>query len=290
MKNNANDYSIGVVTYINRYHTYFKKNIESLRKYFPDKQIICIINGHPDKARHLVYLKEITNWLSGLDNVKYITFEDHQSLAKCWNWILLMSSTESVLFLNDDILVKQSFRQDLENHFSKNLGFFTINNSFSHFLLSKKVVNKIGWFDERLLGIGQEDGDYLIRLAMGNVELINLPCRDIVNFVAPNSDPGFKNISSTTGGKYSSINREFMEKKWFFNHFTKDEFIPDIEFIWNTEPYKAKLKNQMETPLFYDYDLLNNESEFAPTSKSSQEKINSFKTGIKRLLNKYFNK
>jgi len=272
------------VTYVNRYHTYFKPNILSLLKYFPDKQIIVIINGHPNKLNNLAYLKEITQWLASL-NIQYITFEDHQSLAKCWNWILLMSKAANNLFLNDDILVKQNFRFDLEKHLENRQNFFAINNSFSHFFLNKDVIRKIGWFDERFLGIGQEDGDYLIRMAEAGIELKTLPCRDIINYVAPGTDPSFQNISASTG-KYSNVNREFIEKKWFLNHFTSEDFKPDIDFYWNNQEYKAKLKDGMETPMFHDYSLLDNNLDFAPTFKNSSNRINDFKQVVKNFIKK----
>ncbi|MEI6835557.1 MAG: hypothetical protein WCK59_01875 [Candidatus Falkowbacteria bacterium] len=289
MEKNNHNYSIGVVTYINRYHTYFKKNIESLAKYFPDKQIICIINGHPDKVRNIAYLKEITSWLSTFNNVKYVTFEDHQSLAKCWNWILLMSSTENNLFLNDDISVKQKFRQDFESHLADNLDFFAINNSFSHFLLNKKVVKKIGWFDERFLGVGYEDGDYLIRLAQGGIDLVSVTCRDIVNFIAKNYDPGFKEIStSMMNDKYSSVNGEFMRKKWFFNHLGDVDFGHDIEFFWNDQEYLVKLKDEMATPVFYSYELLDNNLRFSLDLSDISDSISDIKKTFKSYLKSFF--
>lgn len=282
--NLKNDYSIGVVTYINRYHTYFKQNIINLLKYFPDKQIICVINGHPNKLKNIAYLKEITQWLTSL-NVQYITFEDHQSLAKCWNWILLMSLAQSNLFLNDDILVKQNFRQDFELCLKDKNYFFAINGSFSHFLVNKSLVKKIGWFDERFLGIGEEDGDYLIRMAKSKIELKNYHCRDIINFIAPATDPSFQNISIMRG-KYSDINRKFMGEKWFFNHLTEEKFEPDIQFSWNNEEYKVKLRDGMETPEFYDFSLLDNNPKFAPSFKNFPDNLSVFKKKIKNFLKK----
>lgn len=285
---NRNDYSIGVVTYVNRYNTYFKPNILNLLKYFPDKQIICIINGHPNKINNIAYLKEITSWLSSL-NIQYVTFEDHQPLARCWNWIMLMSSAQNNLFLNDDILIKENFRQDFEKYLVDEVDFFAINGSFSHFFLNKSVVKKIGWFDERFLGIGQEDGDYLIRMAKEGVELKNIFCRDILNFIAPGDDPSFQNISAMKG-KYSDINVQFMAKKWFFNHLTKENFEPDIEFFWNKEEYKVRLKDGMETPEFYDFSLLDNNLRFSPSSKKISNNFSDFKKILKNFLNrKHFN-
>ena len=286
MENNnlTNNYSIGVVTYVNRYHTYFKKNIFNLLKYFPDKQIIVIINGHPNKVNNIAYLKEITQWLSSL-NVQYITFEDHQPLAKCWNWLLLMSNSPRNLFLNDDILIHEKFRHDFENHLVLNNDFFAINNSFSHFILSKKIVKQVGWFDERFLGIGEEDGDYLMRMSKAGIELKNLHCRDIINFVAQGLDPSFRDISSNNG-KYSSVNREFLGEKWFFNHINTEDFNYDIKFKWNDEEYLVKLKKGMETPVFYDFSLLDNDIDFAPKSRNLFSDYNIFKKYFKNWLNK----
>ena len=283
-KYQQNKYSIGIVTYINRYHTYLKPNILNLLKYFPDKQIIVIINGHPDKIKNIPYLKEITQWLSSL-KIQYITFEDHQSLSKCWNWISLMSSNKNILFLNDDILIKKYFREDFEKHLSNNFDFFTINNSFSHFLLNKNIIKKVGWFEERLLGIGQEDGDYLIRMNQKNIELKNFFCRDIINYVAPSTNPSFQNISSVVDNKYSSINKNFMEKKWSS---TNEEDDSSTNFVWNDERIKVKLNDGMKTPIFYDYSLLNDDLKFNSSSIKISEKINIkskiFKKYIKDIL------
>jgi predicted glycosyltransferase involved in capsule biosynthesis len=281
----GNEYSIGIVTYIDRYYTYFKPNIINLLKYFPDKQIIIIINGHPDKIKNILYLKEITQWLSSI-KIQYITFEDHQSLSKCWNWISLMSSSENILFLNDDILIKKYFREDFEKNLSNNFDFFTINNSFSHFLLNKKIIKKVGWFDERFLGIGQEDGDYLIRMTQKNIELKNLSCRDIINYIAPSTNSSFQKISSITDNKYSSVNKLFMETKWSSINEDNDY---DVDFMWNNVKIKVKLKNGMETPMFYDYKLLDTDLIFAPKLKKISNNLKDNKKIFKRYLKDILN-
>ncbi len=123
-------------------------------------------------------------------------------------------------------------------------------------------------------------------MAQANIKPISLPCRDIVNFIAPEPNPSFKNISSITSNKYSGINREFMEKKWFFNHLTDEKFNSDIEFMWNNEEYRATLKNGMDTPLFYDYALLDNNVKFASSSKSFSNKFQDGKKKLKVFLKK----
>ena len=242
-----NNYSIGVVTYVSRYKKYFIPLIKQLTSVFPDKEIICTINGHPDTSLQIKYLKNVTAFLNQFPNVKYITYETHQPIAKCWNWLVLMSFSPAILILNDDIKVNLLFRKDFEKVFVENKDFFVINNSWSHFLISKNTIKKIGWFEERLLGSGDEDGDYIARMTMRGIKVTNKLCKGIINYVAEQKNAGWKNISGLGHGKYSEINKEFMSKKWSPNYSKEEGSI---------------LTKGMETPLFYDFSCLDNKNIF----------------------------
>jgi len=242
-----NDYSIGVVTYVARYEKYFIPLIKQLTSIFPDKEIICAINGHPDNSLQIEYLKNVTAFLKQFPNVKYITHEIHQPIARCWNWLALMSFSPAILILNDDIKVNLLFRKDFEKIFTENQDFFVINSSWSHFLISKNIIKEIGWFEERLLGSGDEDGDYIARMAIKDREVTNKLCRGIINYVAEQKNAGWKNISGVGHGKYSDINKEFMIKKWSPNYLQEG---------------KAVLMEGMETPLFYDFSCLDDKNIF----------------------------
>jgi len=242
-----NNYSIGVVTYVSRYKEYFIPLIKQLISVFPDKEIICAINGHPDTSLQAEYLKNVIAFLSQFPNVKYITYEAHQSLSKCFNRLILMSFSPAILILNDDIKVNLLFRKDFEKVFAKNKDFFVINNSWSHLLISKNIIKEIGWFEERLLGTGNEDGDYVARMVKKGRKINKVSCRGIINYVAEQKNPGWKDISDISHGKYSNINKKFMAKKWS----------PDY-----SEGGKAVLMKGMETPIFYDFSCLDNKNIF----------------------------
>jgi len=241
------NYSIGVVTYVSRYDKYFIPLIKQLTSVFPDKEIICTINGHPDTSLQVEYLKNVIAFLSQFPNVKYITYEAHQSLAKCFNWLILMSFSPAILILNDDIKVNLLFRKDFEKVFAENKDFFVINNSWSHLLISKNIIKEIGWFEERLLGAGNEDGDYMTRMIKKGRRINKVSCRGIINYVAEQENPGWKDISGLGHGKYSNINKEFMAKKWSTDY---------------SEEGKAVLMKGMGTPIFYDFSCLDNKNIF----------------------------
>ncbi|MEK7131174.1 MAG: hypothetical protein AAB797_00365 [Patescibacteria group bacterium] len=240
------EYSIGVVTYVARFEKFLMPLIKQLTEVFPDKEIICIVNGHHDELLQINYLKQVTAFLNQFPNVHYLTYEKHQPLAKCFNWIALMSFAPRMLILNDDVSLNLLFRREFEKNLTQNNSFFVINYSWSHFLISKDFIKKIGWFEERLLGTGQEDGDYHIRIVDKGKEVTKMECHGIVNYVAPQDNAGWTDISknATSGtGKTAAVNDEFFYKKY---------------------PNAGKCAPGMETPVFYNFSSLDNNGVFVP--------------------------
>lgn len=257
----TSQYSIGIVTYHARFETYFKPLIKRLVHIFPDKEIICVLNGHPDRTLQMQYLDKATRFLALYPTVRYLTYDTHQSLAKCWNQVMILSSSPKTLLLNDDTQVSELFRTELENTISTK-EIFTINNSWSHFVISKNTVKTVGWFDERLLGLGYEDGDYSYRMAMQNVEMQNVDCTGIRNYVAEQSNPSWTAVSTTDNtGRYSTVNREFFYQKWQTpeNSPTTTHFAHKC--IFNYVQSEFTPVTGMETPTFYDFSLLENTPE-----------------------------
>lgn len=249
-KNELPEYSIGVVTYVARFEKFFMPLIKQLVEVFPDKEIVCIINGHYDAPLQIDYLKRITVFLNQFSNVHYITYEKHQPLAKCFNWLALMTFAPRILILNDDVSLNLLFRRDFEKNLKKNDSFFVINHSWCHFLISKNFVKEIGWFEERLLGTGQEDGDYQNRIWASGKQIAKVICHGIINYIAPQENAGWTDISAVSnGGKTSAVNDEFLDKK----------------YSCDKDSGKCAVRQGMETPIFYDFSCLDDkEGSYAP--------------------------
>lgn len=259
------DYSIGVVTYVARFEDFFTPLIKQLTGIFPDKEIVCIINGHPDGALQADYLKHVTAFLAGYPNVRYLTYEQHQPLAKCFNWLLMMSFAPRMLILNDDVSLNLLFRKDFEKGLEKYPDFFVINHSWSHVLISKALVRRVGWFEERLAGTGQEDGDYRIRMEKEGLKILEVNCYGVINYVAPQKNAGWQNISehSKINNKYSEVNYQFFNKK-----FTQTGTDENGNPVFTVNP-------GMETPMFYNLDCLDNTRGFPePNWKFISQKAN----------------
>ena len=104
---------------------------------------------------------------------------------------------------------------------------FKINGSWSHVLLNKFEINEVGWFDERLLGVGEEDGDMEFRWCKYyNAKFKSYFSNNILNHVDDSADT---NIKKHSGSKYSKYNRDFIQKKYKID-FTNGELHGMNEF------------------------------------------------------------
>jgi len=284
MKNN---YSIGIVTYHARFDAYFVPLIKKLTSVFPDREILVVVNGHPDRTLQISYLKKITEFLSEFKNIRYITYDQHQSLSKCWNQLVILSRTERILIMNDDTQVTELFRDEFEKKI-EGVDFSTLNVSWSHFLISKSILKKVGWFDERLLGVGHEDVDYAIRMCIAGLPATDTTCLGLNNYVVDQENPGWKSISGKTSeNKYSKINFDFFREKWSVMEMNPGSSLTDYQhvMIWHGSKYPFSPKTTEPTPIFYDFKCLD---EGGVVFKSEMRKRNALKITLQKLF--YFSR
>jgi hypothetical protein len=200
-------YSIGITTYDYRFTKYFVNLVESIRLYRPNIDIIVSINGNYGESFNERYRKNILAYCSNVNNVFPIIFPSFRGLSKLWNTCIIHSPTDKMLVLNDDITIENAiFFDSLENYIDNKA--FKINNSWSHYFVDRNVVSDIGWFDERFLGLGEEDGDFEFRWGFKyqtHFPSINIP--NIINHV--DHEDCCKNMHKVFG-KYSAFNRKFM--------------------------------------------------------------------------------
>jgi predicted glycosyltransferase involved in capsule biosynthesis len=147
-------------------------------------------------------------------NVVPIMFPCFRGLAKLWNNIIITASNDYILVLNDDTqITEEAFFQRLiaclmQNKFRS----FKINGCWSHVLLNKWEVDQVGYFDERLLGIGEEDHDFEWRY--GKIlkrEFVSYKLSGIKNCCDMSYAPA--NIRIGLFNKYSHFNNHFIFTK-----------------------------------------------------------------------------
>ena len=218
------DLSIGVTTYKDRFDNCLKPLIKKLSILFPNEQIIVIANGHYQVEEQSEFIMEFDAFCSGFGNVECEGYQDPRGLSFLWNRIIQRATSENILILNDDIMIKAGFRRFVEESGIVRVPAATINSSWSHFKISRSVIEKVGLFDEGLMEIGGEDDDYLARMALAGLHADNLATgmlssRSKRRMKTPRLNSYGRDMSLEAGG-YSTLNSDYLLSKWE----TSDEY------------------------------------------------------------------
>lgn len=199
------NYCIGIVSFNKRFDSYFKPLIKFIKDNSNLEVVVCV-NGSLRQDFDQQYRKDLLNLLSEYDKVYPMVFTSFRSLSKLWNNLIINSTKDNILILNDDIKISdKKFFQDVEDNLTNDL--FTINGSWSHFVANRSQMIELGFFDERLLGVGEEDGDMVFRYINKYKQYPkNITSENLLNISSnENQDNMKKGV-----GKYSFFNRAFM--------------------------------------------------------------------------------
>lgn len=211
----ATPYSIVITTFDRRFEPFLMPLITSIKALRPKVEIMVMANGPAKDVFDSTYRSKLLQFLSTQEACFPTVFPNFQALAKLWNRGVLSATNDRVLILNDDISITlnpsgDDFFKLLEHMLVQQPETFKINGSFSHFVVSKAELMKVGFFDERLLGIGEEDGDFAWRYhETYRKEIPSVEIAGIENIQSKVADEGF-----TKGvGHYSQFNREFIKNQ-----------------------------------------------------------------------------
>ena len=206
--------TIGITTFVHRFEKYFIPLLKKIREKDPVSEIIVTINGEHEQDFNETYRAEILQFIATQPGVYPIFFPRFRSLAKLWNTIVIHATHDHILLLNDDIQVNDpKFQKKICKALRDNkMRSFLINNSWSHFLISRNELDELGYFDERLLGIGEEDGDMTWRYIKNyKTPPKSFKMKFFHNFAEETmNDHVPTNIKSRPNSKYSEFNRNFM--------------------------------------------------------------------------------
>lgn len=205
--------SIGITTFERRFETYFVPLVEQLCAIDTDIEIVVAVNGEHQHRFSESYRAALLSFLAAKPNIFPIVFPRFRGLTKLWNTIIIHASNEHILIMNDDVAITQKkFLKKVHKALTRNRGrSFTINRSWSHFVINRDEIDRLGYFDERLLGIGEEDGDMAWRyINHYGCALSDYSISGISNFSEETMGERPVNITCHSGGKYSQFNRSFI--------------------------------------------------------------------------------
>lgn len=207
-------YSVVITTFDKRFDAHLVPLLAQIKSQRPNLEVIVVINGPAKADFDEVYRENILSYLARFPKIFPTMFPSFQSLAKLWNRGALTCSHERILILNDDLDLRAEngicFFDCLETAMSAQQGTFKINGSFSHFILDKRELIEVGFFDERLLGLGEEDGDFYWRFYKKyKKEIPSVEIALIDNIQSDLADEGYTKGIRTA----SKFNREFIQKE-----------------------------------------------------------------------------
>ncbi len=208
--------SIGISTFEKRFEDYFVPLLTKIRSFEPDAEIVVAINGEHQRAFGEGYRRRILEFISTQKKTFPIIFPVFRSLSKLWNTILIHTTGDFVLMLNDDTLITdENFMRKIMNILKKNRGrSFLINRSWSHFVARVEEMADLGYFDERLLGIGEEDGDMTWRyIHKYGAPMESHSIRGFKNYAEHTMVQQPENIKCHSSSKYSLFNRRFVHEQ-----------------------------------------------------------------------------
>ena len=201
-------YTIGITTFSKRLN-FVTELVKQIRQ-FTSEDIIITVNGDYKSEFNNEYRKAILTLCLQYDNIYPIFFTEFRSLAKMWNTIAVHSKNDLLCIMNDDVeITADNLFTRLGNTSVETFeALAMINYSFSHYVVTKQLLEKVKYFDERFLGFGSEDGDMMFRhIETLNKEVCVWNVHGVKSIVSHICDDKVRN---TGHGKYSGFNSDFL--------------------------------------------------------------------------------
>lgn len=204
--NDIDDLSIIITTFEARFFEFTIPLIAALRTEI-NLPIFVIINGNYTKEKNNYLLQEFIKALGKYPNIYPTTFSNFHGCAELWNTGIIAADSEYFLIFNDDIHVYPQLIKNklvLIRELITQNKLVTINRSFSHFGISRKCIEEVGFFDEHFIGIGEEDRDYFYRYESKYLSKpYNFSTDIFYNFGDESRD---NEVQKNPGEKYSRFN------------------------------------------------------------------------------------
>lgn len=209
--------SIGITTFKNRLAD-ISKQIDQIRSIDKNIEIILAITNNYGIKMDEEYRKNILKLCIKYDKIYPLMFPRYTGLAKMWNNIIIHSSTTHTLILNDDLdIANPMLFNNLRIKIQKE-EIIRINMTFGHFIVSKECAHEVGYFDERLIAYGEEDGDFIKRYEnFYEKPILNIQQTGLINRsknrFSDSYDTGMDCHKDDWGGNKPTVNVEVINLK-----------------------------------------------------------------------------
>lgn len=147
-----------------------KNSIETADKFTPKEVDFCLV----DAASTDNTIKQLREYCNTITDRKIRICESsyRSSLSEAWNLGMMLTENRYVIFSSSDVEFKSpNWFTDLKGYHNRSHAEYILINNHAVFLFDKKVITKMGWFDEEF-NIGPHfDCDFMIRASENGVNL-----------------------------------------------------------------------------------------------------------------------
>lgn len=213
---NASQLSVVITTHSRRFFSGALPLMKSLRanSAFEDLPIYLVVNADTFGDYSFELRSKFLAEACALGNVFPVCLGEPCGMSELWNVGIRSAGTEKVLVLSDDLTILDPGLAELRTQVMTTLDsdpLVVVNKSWGHFAISRVALQTVGWFDERLLGFGEEDGDYTQRYK--SVFGKNPAQLNVFGVNNVSSESGFEEVVKGSG-KYSLFNRTLITLKY----------------------------------------------------------------------------
>ena len=255
--------SIGITTFKNRLET-VSKQIKSIRAINTDINILLTVNSNYGEEPDEQYRKDILKLCSDYNNIYPLCFPRFTGLSKMWNNLIVHSSTPFIYILNDDLMMSNPRVFDMILSHIKNIQtldeeLFEAPSGYSHFVISKKIAIELGFFDERLVGFGEEDGDFYWRYKSRFLKIpLKLPILGVHNIPGSIVAKSKIDFSHATEDPLFQFMPKIKRTPRFNTEFRMSKYIPNENGVAGMYQYKMakRLKDEKQYP--YEQFIIDN--------------------------------
>ncbi len=167
------NYSITLVWSFRNRLEIFKKSLQSAHKFCPSFINFCLV----DAASEEQTIRDLRTFCNGLDGRKIRICESayRTTVSEAWNLGIMLSETRYVIFVSSDVeFLDNTWLKNLQKMIAAGYEYVLVENH-AVFMIDKKALPQIGWFDERFALGPHFDTDYMIRASEEKIRFIILP-------------------------------------------------------------------------------------------------------------------
>jgi glycosyltransferase involved in cell wall biosynthesis len=147
-----------------------KTSIETADKFTPKDVDFCLVDA-ASSDETIKNLREYCNTISDR-KIRICESAYRSSLSEAWNLGMMLTENRYAIFSSSDVrFISSGWFEELRSHREQTGSQYILINNHAVFLIDKKAIPKMGWFDEEF-GIGAHfDCDYMIKASEAGVKL-----------------------------------------------------------------------------------------------------------------------